>query len=170
MKSLLLPVALGCISLLCLHLSACRARTLALRYQDLPPEPRKPPDREPPYLDQNMGLLNRILTESGSTLSLNDMEEATGPLNGRIQSPTNTKSHWWLPHRTPSSAVPPDPARPRLKRHAHYRGHRPQLMRVGCSLGTCQVQNLSHRLWQLMGQSGREDSSPIDPNSPHSYG
>uniref|UniRef100_A0A7M4E764 Adrenomedullin 2 n=1 Tax=Crocodylus porosus TaxID=8502 RepID=A0A7M4E764_CROPO len=54
-------------------------------------------------------------------------------------------------------------------RHA-ARFHHGQLMRVGCVLGTCQVQNLSHRLWQLMGQSGRQDSSPINPNSPHSYG
>ncbi|KAG7521640.1 ADM2 [Solea senegalensis] len=44
------------------------------------------------------------------------------------------------------------------------------LMRVGCVLGTCQVQNLSHRLYQLIGQSGREDSSPVNPRSPHSYG
>lgn len=44
------------------------------------------------------------------------------------------------------------------------------LMRVGCVLGTCQVQNLSHRLYQLIGQRGREDSSPINPRSPHSYG
>ncbi|XP_064174793.1 protein ADM2 isoform X1 [Anguilla rostrata] len=61
----------------------------------------------------------------------------------------------------------------RGRRHAHHgaRGHHhPQLMRVGCVLGTCQVQNLSHRLYQLIGQSGREDSSPINPHSPHSYG
>ncbi|TKS91039.1 ADM2 Intermedin [Collichthys lucidus] len=65
----------------------------------------------------------------------------------------------------------------RARRHAHSgsRGghHYPQhaqLMRVGCVLGTCQVQNLSHRLYQLIGQSGREDSSPINPRSPHSYG
>ena len=63
----------------------------------------------------------------------------------------------------------------RTRRHAHLRGrhhhpHNAQLMRVGCVLGTCQVQNLSHRLYQLIGQSGREDSSPINPKSPHSYG
>lgn len=65
----------------------------------------------------------------------------------------------------------------RVRRHAHSgsRGghhypHHAQLMRVGCVLGTCQVQNLSHRLYQLIGQSGREDSSPINPRSPHSYG
>ncbi|XP_075998437.1 protein ADM2 [Genypterus blacodes] len=59
----------------------------------------------------------------------------------------------------------------RGRRHAGGggRGH-VHLMRVGCVLGTCQVQNLSHRLYQLIGQSGREDSSPINPRSPHSYG
>ncbi|XP_061816698.1 protein ADM2a [Nerophis lumbriciformis] len=55
-------------------------------------------------------------------------------------------------------------------RAAHHYPHHAQLMRVGCVLGTCQVQNLSHRLYQLIGQSGREDSSPINPRSPHSYG
>nr|XP_040019803.1 protein ADM2 [Gasterosteus aculeatus aculeatus] len=60
----------------------------------------------------------------------------------------------------------------RGRRHANGgggRGHS-HLMRVGCVLGTCQVHNLSHRLYQLVGQSGREDSSPINPRSPHSYG
>ncbi|XP_041852805.1 uncharacterized protein adm2b [Melanotaenia boesemani] len=60
----------------------------------------------------------------------------------------------------------------RSRRHANSGGGRSHghLMRVGCVLGTCQVQNLSHRLYQLIGQSGREDSSPINPRSPHSYG
>ncbi|XP_037616716.1 protein ADM2-like [Sebastes umbrosus] len=66
----------------------------------------------------------------------------------------------------------------RTRRHAHsgsrgghhYNNHHAKLMRVGCVLGTCQVQNLSHRLYQLIGQSGREDSSPINPRSPHSFG
>uniref|UniRef100_A0A3B3ZB76 Adrenomedullin 2b n=1 Tax=Periophthalmus magnuspinnatus TaxID=409849 RepID=A0A3B3ZB76_9GOBI len=61
----------------------------------------------------------------------------------------------------------------RSRRHLSTRGtphHHAQLMRVGCKLGTCQVQNLSHRLYQLIGQRGREDSSPINPKSPHSYG
>ncbi|TNN30611.1 ADM2 [Liparis tanakae] len=60
----------------------------------------------------------------------------------------------------------------RGRRHAiggGGRGHA-HLMRVGCVLGTCQVQNLSHRLYQLIGQTGREDSAPINPRSPHSYG
>lgn len=60
----------------------------------------------------------------------------------------------------------------RGRRHANGGSSRSHghLMRVGCVLGTCQVQNLSHRLYQLIGQSGREDSSPINPRSPHSYG
>ncbi|XP_055078474.1 protein ADM2 [Periophthalmus magnuspinnatus] len=58
----------------------------------------------------------------------------------------------------------------RGRRHVNSVGGRGHLMRVGCVLGTCQVQNLSHRLYQLIGQSGREDSSPINPRSPHSYG
>lgn len=63
--------------------------------------------------------------------------------------------------------------RNRGRRHVHsgLRGHvRARLMRVGCVLGTCQVQNLSFRLYQLIGQRTREHSSPIDPRSPHSYG
>ncbi|XP_053200131.1 protein ADM2a [Scomber japonicus] len=77
----------------------------------------------------------------------------------------------------PTDASQSERSAPRARRHAHSgsRGghHYPQhaqLMRVGCVLGTCQVQNLSHRLYQLIGQSGREDSSPINPRSPHSYG
>ncbi|XP_056425286.1 protein ADM2 [Hyla sarda] len=57
----------------------------------------------------------------------------------------------------------------RRKRRRARRLHQPRLMRVGCSLGTCQVQNLNHRLWQLMGQIGKEDS-PIQLSNPHSYG
>uniref|UniRef100_A0A3B5KVQ3 Adrenomedullin 2b n=1 Tax=Xiphophorus couchianus TaxID=32473 RepID=A0A3B5KVQ3_9TELE len=63
----------------------------------------------------------------------------------------------------------------RSRGHGHSKGGRnhhqhPQFKRVGCVLGTCQVQNLSHRLYQLIGQNGREESSPINPRSPHSYG
>ncbi|XP_066524092.1 protein ADM2a [Hoplias malabaricus] len=62
----------------------------------------------------------------------------------------------------------------RSRRHIYIRGHRQQhhgqLMRVGCVLGTCQIQNLGHRLYQLVGQTGREDSAPMNPRNPHSYG
>uniref|UniRef100_H3C0N1 Adrenomedullin 2 n=1 Tax=Tetraodon nigroviridis TaxID=99883 RepID=H3C0N1_TETNG len=60
--------------------------------------------------------------------------------------------------------------RSRGRRHANGGGGRNHVMRVACVLGTCQVQNLSHRLYLLIGQNGKEDSSPINPHSPHSYG
>ncbi|XP_026543660.1 ADM2 [Notechis scutatus] len=60
--------------------------------------------------------------------------------------------------------------RPALMLALHRKRRAAQLMRVGCALGTCQVQNLRHRLWQLKGQLGRQDSSPISLHSPHSYG
>ncbi|KAL1767569.1 ADM2 [Sigmodon hispidus] len=59
---------------------------------------------------------------------------------------------------------------PSPQRHLGPRRPHAQLLRVGCVLGTCQVQNLSHRLWQLVRPTGRRDSAPMDPSSPHSYG
>ncbi|XP_028810710.1 protein ADM2a [Denticeps clupeoides] len=111
--------------------------------------------------------------------------------NAPLWPPRQPSQHWraLLLKHTPqeSTDMPPwlDPValagekEPRRRgrrgrRHVNSRSyhhpHHAQLMRVGCVLGTCQVQNLSHRLYQLMGQSGREDSSPINPRSPHSYG
>lgn len=78
---------------------------------------------------------------------LSDREDAEPKLRGRRHANSGSRGH-----------------------HAHSHHGHPQLMRVGCVLGTCQVQNLSHRLYQLIGQSGRDDSSPINPRSPHSYG
>ncbi|XP_056281155.1 protein ADM2a [Pseudoliparis swirei] len=73
----------------------------------------------------------------------------------------------------PAGMSSAEPRAPRARRHAHSGHHgnqHGQLMRVGCVLGTCQVQNLSHRLYQLIGQSGREEAAPVNPRSPHSYG
>ncbi|XP_062497617.1 protein ADM2 [Pezoporus occidentalis] len=72
-------------------------------------------------------------------------------------------------HRLPAPWPPPAHASRHRQRHTRGRRHT-QLLRVGCVLGTCQVQNLSHRLWQLRGQLGRQDLSPMNPHSPHSYG
>ncbi|KAK2494407.1 hypothetical protein MC885_013977 [Smutsia gigantea] len=72
-----------------------------------------------------------------------------------------------------SASLSPIMGRPlREGPHQHSGSHRPraQLLRVGCVLGTCQVQNLSHRLWQLVGSASLRDSAPVDPSSPHSYG
>lgn len=109
-----------------------------------------------------------------------------GTPDSRI-TPGDRRVYWkgWPPARSPhpllrhSTGVPREPVaavgqrgRSRGRRHAHgggVRGHG-HLMRAGCVLGTCQVQNLSHRLYQLIGPSGRENSSPINPRSPHSFG
>ncbi|CAG5927247.1 protein ADM2a [Menidia menidia] len=127
---------------------------------------------------------------------LNSPEEDSSSASGRqtksiIASPAPSQSPKWLSRllrhpgvkvvhselawAQPSKARQSNQRASRTRRHAHLRGrhhypHNAQLMRVGCVLGTCQVQNLSHRLYQLIGQNGREDSSPINPKSPHSYG
>lgn len=83
------------------------------------------------------------------------------------KEPLQSNSHTLL-----SQTLVPE-SRKRGRRHAlfssqgHVRGH---LMRVGCILGTCQVQNLSYRFYKLTGQRKREHSPPIHPRSPHSYG
>lgn len=89
---------------------------------------------------------------------------------GHLVVPMHPKPALWhgpeltprLRHRHPTGR--------RGRRHLGVRLRHAQPLRVGCVLGTCQVQNLSHRLWQLMGRPGRQDSSPMNPNSPHSYG
>ncbi|KAG8440129.1 hypothetical protein GDO86_006067 [Hymenochirus boettgeri] len=72
------------------------------------------------------------------------------------------------PFLVPSLAETKVNLQKKSKRRIH-RSHASRLMRVGCSLGTCQVQNLNHRLWQLMGRFEKEDS-PIQLSNPHSYG
>ncbi|XP_013008952.1 protein ADM2 [Cavia porcellus] len=68
--------------------------------------------------------------------------------------------------------VPPDGGQrhPGPRQHLGLRRPFTQLLRVGCGLGTCLVQKLSHRLWQLAGPAGWQDSASVDPRSPHSYG
>lgn len=135
-------------------------------------------------------LLNKLIDQGRNKASVSGSQSTI-----TVQSSVTGLSPKWLPllqrHR-PSIGVKRGISSPlwarryevsqfqrralRSRRHAHSgsRGHHyqqhGQLMRVGCVLGTCQVQNLSHRLYQLIGQSGREDSSPINPRSPHSYG
>lgn len=148
-------------------------------------------DNFSPYLSflPRSDLLNKLIDQGEDKASMSGSQtDITSPSSAPSQSPK------WLPsflrHQPASGARKASPslvwARPaedlpikrralRSRRHVHSgsRGghhHHAQLMRVGCVLGTCQVQNLSHRLYQLIGQSGREDSSPINPRSPHSYG
>ncbi|NP_001193313.1 protein ADM2 precursor [Sus scrofa] len=139
----LLPVTLGCISLLYLQLPG--TLSLGLGRNRLPARPREPP---------------------GQTSS-----SAVQP-----QHPAPRPAVWKLhpalqPQR--SARLAPDLGQPRRngpRRHLGPRRPRAQLLRVGCVLGTCQVQNLSHRLWQLVGSAGPRDTVPVDPSSPHSYG
>ncbi|XP_053572281.1 protein ADM2 [Bombina bombina] len=75
-----------------------------------------------------------------------------------------------LPLSNPATAKQMTNVQPlRRKRRRTHHSHGPRLMRVGCSLGTCQVQNLSYRLYQLMRQSGKKDS-PAHLSSPQGYG
>lgn len=167
----LLPLTVYCISLLSLQLLA------------QPAEERPDTTR--------LDLLNKLTDQREDKASASESQAHVA-----VSSPTPSQTPKWLPgflRDPPASGVRrfsprlawAQPAEAsqierralRARRHVHSgtRGghhypHHAQLMRVGCVLGTCQVQNLSHRLYQLIGQSGREDSSPINPRSPHSYG
>ncbi|XP_059182197.1 protein ADM2a [Centropristis striata] len=168
----LLPLAVYCISLVSLQ------QLLAL-----PAEER--PDRN------RLDLLNELMDPREDKASASGIQ-----VHIAVPSSAPSRPPKWLPEflkhqpasgvRTaspslawarPAEAAPTERRALRARRHAHsgsrnghHNPHHAQLMRVGCVLGTCQVQNLSHRLYQLIGQSGREDSSPINPRSPHSYG
>ncbi|KAK7816965.1 hypothetical protein U0070_014308 [Myodes glareolus] len=96
---------------------------------------------------------------------------------------SSLRSAAWKSHRAPQPQGRGNPTlamvhllqnggsrHPGPQRHLGPRRPHAQLLRVGCVLGTCQVQNLSHRLWQLVRPAGQRDSAPIDPSSPHSYG
>ncbi|XP_035534833.1 protein ADM2a [Morone saxatilis] len=163
----LLPLTVYCISLVSLQ------QLLALPAEERP--------------DRNRWDLLKLIDQREDTASPSGSQaHGTVPAPAPSQYPKGLPG---FPRHQPATGVRASPnlawARPseasqmerrvqRARRHAHLgsRGghHHPQLMRVGCVLGTCQVQNLSHRLYQLIGQSGREDSSPINPRSPHSYG
>ncbi|XP_074481174.1 protein ADM2a isoform X2 [Sebastes fasciatus] len=177
MKSLF-PLAVCCISLVSLQ------QLLALPAEERPNRNRS---------DLFDKLIDR--TEDEPSASGSQTHDAVA-VAVTVPSPAPSRSPKWLPpflrHQPASGATrKASPslawARPaeaserraaRTRRHAHsgsrgghhYNNHHAKLMRVGCVLGTCQVQNLSHRLYQLIGQSGREDSSPINPRSPHSFG
>ncbi|XP_017743613.1 PREDICTED: ADM2 [Rhinopithecus bieti] len=141
--------ALGCISLLCLQLPGVLSRSLG--GDPRPVKPREPPARTP-------------------SSNLQPRHPAPRPVVWKLHQALQ-------PHRgaglAPAMGQPlRDGGRQHSgpRRHSGSRRTQAQLLRVGCVLGTCQVQNLSHRLWQLMGPAGRQDSAPVDPGSPHSYG
>ncbi|XP_006633845.1 protein ADM2 isoform X1 [Lepisosteus oculatus] len=166
-----LPVTVCCISLLCLH-----QQLLAL------PVGNSLERNRLNFLKRLQDLEQFESTTPGPTASPKDSSETiVEPIRERLRLhpiylhafKQNSRGSSYT-YDAPKVDAETDAQRKvsRGRRHAHTgaRGHHPQLMRVGCVLGTCQVQNLSHRLWQLIGQSGREDSSPVNPKSPHSYG
>lgn len=141
----------------------------------------------------SLHLLNELMDQSNDETSPSASENVPASTPGQIPEQLHSvQSHrasprvktflpslaWALPGKALKVAKRVRRARnahtgARGGHHHHHHQHHPhhgQLMRVGCVLGTCQVQNLSHRLYQLIGQSGREDSSPINPRSPHSFG
>ncbi|XP_007502819.1 protein ADM2 [Monodelphis domestica] len=152
----LLPVALGCISLLSLPLPSAQSRRLGPH--PLLARPREPPDWLNPQ-DLESQAVKSVRPVVLVTQSRPHLEPLVGPLPRRPHSHRHLHGRLWGRK-----------GRARGRGRRHTRRHGAKLMRVGCVLSTCQVQNLSHRLRQLMGQSGRQDSAPMNPKSPHSYG
>uniref|UniRef100_A0A8B9ZGH5 ADM2 n=1 Tax=Anas platyrhynchos TaxID=8839 RepID=A0A8B9ZGH5_ANAPL len=174
------PLALGCISLvLCLlQLPGCRPLPAGRS-----PKHREPPDRRPspaslqaprqrpaplPLHGDPPGLQPPAPPQPAGGPRRRPLVPRHGPRLTPRHGPRPAPRHG--PKLAPRHGAPRHPVARRGRRHAGGRLHHAQLLRVGCVLGTCQVQNLSHLLWQLRGQSGRQDSSPMNPNSPHSYG
>lgn len=127
-----------------------------------------------PYQQTVEGTISLDITDGGVSIDRTILWRAilSRPPPSAVDNPTGI--HARRPMGTESNEVGGVPqqrgSRGRRQVRSHHNHHHAQLMRVGCVLGTCQVQNLSHRLYQLAGQTGREDSSPINPRSPHSYG
>ncbi|XP_065597750.1 protein ADM2 [Cyrtonyx montezumae] len=146
--------ALGCITLALCALQLTHGRALP---HGSAPKRRERPDRRPPPAVLHVPHYH-------PPLPLGDPRGLRPNVFPRrrelIRRPPTL---WHGPEPTPRH-------RPRHSSGGRGRRHLGRRLRVGCVLGTCQVQNLSHRLWQLMGRSGRQDSSPVNPNSPHSYG
>ncbi|KAK1327655.1 hypothetical protein QTO34_012944 [Cnephaeus nilssonii] len=139
----LLPVTLGCLSLLYLQLpgslTCCQGRSRQ------PARPRAPPARTLASGPQPQHPAPRPV--------IHQPAQALQPQRGARLAPAVGQ-----------------PLRSGPLRHLGPPRPRAQLLRVGCALSTCQVQNLSHRLWQLVASAGPRDPAPMDPSSPHSYG
>ncbi|XP_074128063.1 protein ADM2 [Sminthopsis crassicaudata] len=160
----LLSVTLGCISLLSLPLPGALSRRAG--EDPLLARPREPPDGQYPQDLTSQAVLNKepVALEGQQGLHLEPLVEL------RPQHFHHHRRHRGKlrDHRGKERGQGPRRVRGRGRRHT--RRHHAQLMRMGCVLSTCQVQNLGHRLGQLVGLSGRKDSAPVNPRSPHSYG
>ncbi|XP_045042983.2 protein ADM2 [Desmodus rotundus] len=139
----LLLVTFSCISLLCLQLPDALSGC-----QGRSPRPARP--REPPARTPSSGLQPQRPAPWPETWKT---RQALQPQRSASLSPAVGQPLWKGPRRR---SGPPRPTA--------------LLLWVGCMLGTCQVQNLSHCLWQLVASAGPRDLAPLDPSSPHSYG
>ncbi|XP_041833576.1 protein ADM2a [Melanotaenia boesemani] len=161
----LLPFTVYCISLVSLQ------QLLALPAGERPD--RNSLDLLNKLINQKEDISISVASQTGSVATSSAPSQTQKWLPGFLRHPPASGERTVSPGL--AWAQPAKSSQIRARRQAHSRGghhhpHQAQLMRVGCVLGTCQVQNLSHRLYQLIGQRGREDSSPINPKSPHSYG
>ncbi|XP_072530040.1 protein ADM2a [Salminus brasiliensis] len=163
----LLPLSLYCISLLSLQLQALPVGDrldFMTRLHQLKEGSLVSPDSDPGSVDPT----------AGPAVALDRTALWRALLIRNPPAPFEDPKARPLEGASSGQGEEPDQRGSRSRRHAYIRSqhhqHHGQLMRVGCVLGTCQVQNLSHRLYQLVGQTGREDSSPVNPRSPHSYG
>uniref|UniRef100_A0A8C1L6R4 Adrenomedullin 2a n=1 Tax=Cyprinus carpio TaxID=7962 RepID=A0A8C1L6R4_CYPCA len=159
----LFPVFVYCISLLFSQLLALPVRDrleFMTRLHQLREENTISPDiTERPNTDHGVSIDRTILWRAILSKSA-PQDQIRNPFHiGQPMAGESTKTGESARHR----------GRRNVNSKGHHNHHHAQLMRVGCVLGTCQIQNLSHRLYQLVGQSGREES-PINPRSPHSYG
>ncbi|XP_007952941.1 protein ADM2 [Orycteropus afer afer] len=149
----LLALTFGCISLL--HLQLPGALTRGLGGRPRPARPREPLARIP-----SSGPHHRHPTP----------QPVVEKLHLALQSPKGASLDPAMGQPLQHPSGHPTDRRPSGRRHPGPRRAGARLLRVGCMLGTCQVENLSHRLWQLVGQAGQRDLVPVDPRSPHSYG
>ncbi|KAM9467759.1 protein ADM2a [Clarias gariepinus] len=165
MRSLFLPLTLYCISLLCLQIYTLpvanrldfktilrQLKEGSVAFPDSDPSPDDVTNAPAERLDRT-ALWRALLFKNPPSSSQKPASVIDPTVDSVVQeAELNLRSI-------------------RVRRNIRSRHHpRGQMMRVECVLGTCQVQKLSHRLYQLVGQNGREESAPISPHSPHSYG
>ncbi|KAM8982377.1 protein ADM2 [Sarcophilus harrisii] len=160
----LLPVTLSCISLLSLLLPGALSRSPS--EHPLLVRLRKPPDRQYPQDLTFQAVQNK------EPVALGGQGESHPELLVELHPLRSHRHHQHRVnlrvHRGKGRGQGPRRARGRGRRHT--RRHHTQLMRMGCSFSTCQLQNLSHRLRHFLGQSGKKESAPVNLTSPHSYG
>ncbi|KAJ3612399.1 hypothetical protein NHX12_020675 [Muraenolepis orangiensis] len=174
----LLPLTVYCISLLTLQQLSwalpAPGERLATDRSDLLKKPSDPTDTEAPVPEAQSEVstaeLSPAVPPSSDRLALS-LERAVSS-NARVAAALSSLA-WARPDS--GRRVLRRSLRTRRNARHHQRkrqhnSHHSKLNKEGCPLGTCSVHNLSHRLYQLIGQSGREDSSPINPRSPHSFG